>query len=170
MQQDGSIQLDELTILKPRSFANESAAYAFIDRQRDYLARWVPWFAEYSPEKLHQDITDTLQETADGTFFLFDIFYRDTFVGAVNAEDVIAGKSATLGYYVGEEYAGKGLATKSMSALIEFLVDHSSVHHLTLEIFEGNDASVRVAEKLGFSYATQQQVGGRTELVYKRTI
>ena len=162
--------VDASTVLRPRSLANERAIYAFLDKNRAYLGKWVAWVRDYKPEKLHQDILDTLQETADGTFLLFDIFYNDEFVGAVDAHDVVAGQSAELGYYIGEKFIGKGLATHCTQKLIDFLIEHSNIHYFYLEVIKGNSPSIRVAEKLGFIYASQHVDDGITWLKYEKRI
>jgi ribosomal-protein-serine acetyltransferase len=160
--------VDSSIIMRPRDLSNEAAVYELIDKNRAYLSQWVPWAKDYTHEKLHQDILDTYQETADGTLYIFDVFYNGEFAGAVDAHDVVAGKSAELGYYIGENFANKGLATNCTQALINFLVEHIHISYAYMDIMKGNAASIRVATKLGFTYANEHINDGITWIKYEK--
>jgi [ribosomal protein S5]-alanine N-acetyltransferase len=62
----------------------------------------------------------------------------------------IADESMEMGYNVAEPHWGHGYAVEAARKLIEHVFAVYPVQRLQLRIFEGNDGSVRVAEKLGF--------------------
>lgn len=72
------------------------------------------------------------------------IFWDDIFVGMVGVEE-------NLGYWLGQDFWGKGLMLEAVHAMIDayFAVDKST---LRSGYIEGNNASARVLEKAGFEY------------------
>ena len=59
-------------------------------------------------------------------------------------------KNAEIGYWVGEEYWGKGIATKAITALKSHAFTYFDLNRLYAGVFETNPASMRVLEKAGF--------------------
>ena len=62
---------------------------------------------------------------------------------------MIAGEGA-LGFYLSRAYWGKGLATEAGRALVNFGFGELGLSRIVAAVQVGNDASVRVMEKLGF--------------------
>lgn len=60
-------------------------------------------------------------------------------------------KTAELGYYIGEEYWGKGLTTQAVREVCDYVFDNSDIIRIFAEPFIHNIASQRVLEKTGFS-------------------
>ena len=63
---------------------------------------------------------------------------------------------ADLGYWIGSPYWGRGYATEAGKAIIERAKALGKTT-LTLSYFDGNEASRRVAEKLGFSWIRRDE-------------
>jgi len=55
-----------------------------------------------------------------------------------------------LGYWLGEPYWGKGYASEAAAALIERAFAQPAADVIRSGVFEGNAASLRVQQKLGF--------------------
>lgn len=64
--------------------------------------------------------------------------------------DDIHRKNIEIGYFLGEAFWGKGIATIAVKQLIDMLVANYDVVRLYAGIFEHNTASMRVLEKNGF--------------------
>ncbi len=59
--------------------------------------------------------------------------------------------SAEIGYWLGEEYWGRGIATAALRALTGHIFDnHPEVQRIHAQVFESNTASVHVLEKAGY--------------------
>ncbi len=81
------------------------------------------------------------------------ILYKGSVAGSVGLllkEDVYR-KSIEIGYFIGEAYWGKGVATKAVELLLGHISLHFMVVRIYAEVFEHNKASMRVLEKNGFS-------------------
>jgi ribosomal-protein-alanine N-acetyltransferase len=70
-------------------------------------------------------------------------------VGIVPNDD-IERISGELGYWVGEEHWGKGLATRAAREMTNYSFETLKLHRVWATPFERNTASIRVLEKLGF--------------------
>ena len=67
-------------------------------------------------------------------------------------EDTIA----DIGYWIGAPYWGNGYATEAGNAIIE-RARELGVSTIILKYFDGNDASRRVSEKLGFTWHSREE-------------
>lgn len=63
---------------------------------------------------------------------------------------------ADIGYWIGAPYWGKGYATEAGKAIID-RARELSVKTMVLKYFDGNDASRRVSEKLGFAWRSREE-------------
>jgi ribosomal-protein-alanine N-acetyltransferase len=62
----------------------------------------------------------------------------------------IARLSAEMGYWLGEEFWGRGLATRAVTAASEWAFDNYKLARVFAFVFAHNVASIRVLEKAGF--------------------
>lgn len=60
--------------------------------------------------------------------------------------------TAELGYWLGEDYWGQGIATKAVRAVTEWAFGAFPLERVQARVFESNPASCRVLEKAGFTY------------------
>jgi RimJ/RimL family protein N-acetyltransferase len=70
-------------------------------------------------------------------------------VGFTLKEDVYR-KNAEIGYFIGEEFWGKGVATEAVRQLVEYIQKNFDLARIYAEVFEYNKASMKVLEKNGF--------------------
>jgi [ribosomal protein S5]-alanine N-acetyltransferase len=60
-------------------------------------------------------------------------------------------KKANLGYWIGEEYWGKGIATKNVQLIIFYAFSELGLQEIYAYVFPENKPSIRVLEKNGMS-------------------
>lgn len=101
--------------------------------------------AEYISAMLSADENDT---------FAFAIMAVDKVVGSIGVfrQGNIHRRTAELGYYIAEEYWGKGIMTEAVKQICEYVFDKSDMIRIYAEPFAYNTASCRVLEKAGFQY------------------
>ena len=83
------------------------------------------------------------------------------FAITVNGEDVggigvelgrdVFSRSAEIGYWLGEAYWGRGIATEALRAVTEYAFATFDVCRLQAGVFAWNPASMRVLEKAGYT-------------------
>lgn len=72
-------------------------------------------------------------------------------IGLHRASDVHR-YTAELGYWLGEPYWGRGLATRCVRALTDAALAESDLLRIEAHVFSWNPASARVLEKAGFHF------------------
>ena len=60
--------------------------------------------------------------------------------------------TATVGYWLGEQFWGRGIMTEVVTAVTDFCVDNFPLRRIFAEVFANNPASARVLEKAGFTF------------------
>lgn len=81
---------------------------------------------------------------------------------AIEADEVLVGgigiilnsdvyiMSAELGYWIGEPFWGRGIATEAIRQIVEYTFYYFDIVRLYAEVFESNKGSMRALEKNGF--------------------
>ena len=62
----------------------------------------------------------------------------------------IARRSAEMGYWLGEDFWGRGIATRVVTAVSDWAFDNYHLTRVFAQTFAHNAASIRVLEKSGF--------------------
>jgi RimJ/RimL family protein N-acetyltransferase len=80
------------------------------------------------------------------------IIYNGQIAGSIGVmtKDDVYRKSIEIGYFLGEPFWGKGIATQAVSHLIEYIKENFDVIRIYAEVFDHNKASMKVLEKNGF--------------------
>lgn len=86
--------------------------------------------------------------------FAFAITVNEKVIGSIGAfrQTNIHNKTAELGYYIAEEYWGKGIMTEAVKQLCDYMFSHTDIIRIYAEPFAYNIGSCRVLEKAGFQY------------------
>ncbi len=84
--------------------------------------------------------------------FAFAVFYKNELAGSIGIfrQSNIHSRTAELGYYIGERFWNKGVATEAVEKICQFVFDNSDIIRVYAEPFSRNKASCRVLEKAGF--------------------
>lgn len=72
-------------------------------------------------------------------------------IGFQLRQDIYRG-TAELGYWVGEDYWGRGIATRAVRSVTTWAFDSFPLERMQARVFESNPASCRVLEKAGYTY------------------
>ena len=70
-------------------------------------------------------------------------------IGAFPGEDIYCA-SVELGYWIGQEYWGRGIATIALNLMVEYLFSNFMYNKIRAHVFSNNPISMRVLEKCGF--------------------
>ena len=126
--------------------------------------------AALSNKKVQDNLRDGLPypyTVQDGKEFISAMLSADeneTFAFAITVNNMVIGsigifrqgnihrQTAELGYYIAEEYWGKGIMTEAVKQICEYVFANSDIVRIYAEPFAYNIASCRVLEKVGFQY------------------
>jgi RimJ/RimL family protein N-acetyltransferase len=95
------------------------------------------------------DVADLVGERTDVAVF-FACRDGDPVGSVLLAEIDTQARTAEVGYVVRETERGNGYATEAAGLCLRHAFDDRDLHRVWAHVNEGNDASVRVLEKLGF--------------------
>ena len=93
------------------------------------------------------------QEAEEGTDYTLFAFLSDgrseTLVGGITLSNIRrrAAQFVTLGYWMGQQYAGQGLMTEAVGVALPFVFDTLDLHRVNAAFMPVNTASRRVLEK-----------------------
>jgi ribosomal-protein-alanine N-acetyltransferase len=149
--------------------------YALRSASRDFLRPFEPrWTeADLARRVFATRVRRARQEAEEGTDYSFFIFLtlagQETLVGGMTLSNVRrrAAQFVNLGYWMGQQYAGKGMMSEAVAASLPFVFDTLDLHRIHAAFLPGNTASRRVLEKNGFveeGFAKSYlQINGRWE-------
>lgn len=72
-------------------------------------------------------------------------------IGLVLREDVFR-RSAEIGYWLGEEFWGRGIVTEAVRAVTDYAFETFDLCRVYAGVFEWNPASMRVLENAGYEF------------------
>jgi [ribosomal protein S5]-alanine N-acetyltransferase len=105
----------------------------------------------YTIDDAHEFIRGAIAEQP-ATRFCIEI--NGTAVGGIGVhlgQDVHR-HTATVGYWLGEEFWGRGIMTEAVTAVTDFSFENFPLRRISAEVFANNLASARVLEKAGFVF------------------
>lgn len=144
------LRLEELAPIHGDAFL------AYRLRNRTHLERWEPATepGAYTPEYQANEIEASLAFAAAGESVRFVALEKDgdAIVASVNLWNIRRGisQSTILGYSVDAAYEGRGFATESARAVVDFAFTTLRLHRVETSYQPVNERSGRVLRKLGF--------------------
>lgn len=120
---------------------------------------WLrPWEATSpsgpAPLDMRGSIRRLLQQYRDGQGVPFVMEHDGEIAGQLNVWGIARGSlsSATIGYWVSERFAGRGVTPTAVALATDVCFSELQLHRMEICIRPENAASLRVVQKLGFRY------------------
>lgn len=125
--------------------------YGLVERNREYLAEWLPWAAGQTLEGTLEFIRTTRQQLEKNEGFQLVIVLDGQIAGVVGfVERKQEANSASLGYWLAEAHQGRGLMTRAVSALTDHAFDEWDLNRVEIQAGTDNQKSRAIPERLGF--------------------
>lgn len=124
-------------------------------QNRDWLRRWE---ATNPVAPMNFDVRGSIRSllahAREGLGLPFLIEYKGEIAGQLNVSAIAYGSvsSATIGYWVSERFAGKGLTPTAVALATDHCFFSMGLHRMEICVRPENEPSLRVTEKLGFRY------------------
>lgn len=149
---DGDVTLRPLRLRDAPAWADARR------RNVEWLREWEatpPGGRAYVPTSVSTFVTMTRRlraEARQGRALPFAVLVGGEFAGQLNVNTVIRGSlySASIGYWIDERYAGRGVMPTAVALVTDHCFDAVGLHRVEVNIRPENSASRRVVEKLGF--------------------
>lgn len=88
-------------------------------------------------------------ETGEQVAFAITLAGSGTLVGSISLRVTVPHRRASLGYWIGVPYWGRGYASEAATAMIRYGFGELRLHKIGAQHMSGNPASGRVMEKAG---------------------
>jgi ribosomal-protein-alanine N-acetyltransferase len=128
------------------------------ERSRDFLTPWEPsWPADdLARNAFRRRLKRYFDDQRNDLSYSFFIFRKndDVLLGGLTIANVRRGvaQAGSLGYWMGEPFAGRGYMTAAVKAVAPFSFGALGLHRLDAACIPTNKASSRLLEKCGFTY------------------
>lgn len=115
----------------------------------DNLRDGLPY--PYTVKDAEEYINIMLVSNKDQTF-AFAITIDDRAIGSIGVfrKENIHSRTAEMGYYISENYWGKGIGTSAVKQMCDYIFQNTDIIRIFAEPFAHNIASCRILEKAGF--------------------
>ncbi|WP_078596594.1 GNAT family N-acetyltransferase [Evansella clarkii] len=139
-----------LAILEPRHAAE---LFNLIEGSRDSIGKWLS-FPNYTNEVKDTEkfIEKSLNRFALNNGYWAGIWHQGKIAGSVGYLNFDWNNNKTeIGYWLGENYEGLGLATKACNLLVKHAFDDLEINKVEINVASINIKSKAIPERLGFS-------------------
>ena len=126
--------------------------FAIIENQKNYLKQWLNWIDRVkSVDSIKTQIREAIALNKGGQQLNTYIFYDHYLVGAVGFINIHKiHQKAEMGYWIRQDFQGKGITSKSCRRLIDYGFQHLQLNRISIKIMTENHKSLTIPKKLGF--------------------
>ncbi len=145
-------QLARGGVVRPLETADAASMWALIAANRSHLDRWLRWSASVRSLADTRAFIETFAEKRGrGDGFHCGIWDRGALAGGVVVWHVHReNRNAEVGYWLGHDFTGRGLAIQAARAVVTHLFRQVHVHRVEMQCGVDNHRSRAIPERLGF--------------------
>ena len=126
------------------------------EASRAFLTPWEPTWPsdDLSRSAFRRRLRRYTEDQRADTSYAFFLFRKsdEALVGGLTLANIRRGvaQAGSLGYWIGEPFARRGLMTGAVQGLVPFAFGSLRLHRLEAACIPSNNASIRLLEKVGF--------------------
>ncbi|MFJ5769834.1 GNAT family N-acetyltransferase [Psychrobacillus sp. NPDC093180] len=145
-------KLDEKTHLKMLDLRDIEHLFHLTIGSKDSLREWLP-FIDYTKSVVDTQsfIQSTMKQFSDNNGVQSGIWYDGKLAGVIGFHQINwSNKSTSIGYWLGDDYVGLGLMTKSVKAFVDYALNELELNRVEIRAAVENTKSRAIPERLGF--------------------
>ncbi|MEC1666920.1 GNAT family protein [Bacillus mojavensis] len=126
---------------------------AIIHENQQRISQWLFWAENPSDAETYREtlIPDWRRQYADLNGIEAGILYDGSLCGMISLHNLDqVNKKAEIGYWIGEEYEGKGIITAACRTIITYAFQDLELNRVAICAAVGNHKSRAIPERLGF--------------------
>jgi len=155
LQADKDITLHKVRIKSAKEI------FDCIDGSRDYLREWLSFVDQtksWEDTKIY--IRSIKEERGALKTLVFEVRHRDKIVGLIGLKDIdLMNNKAEIGYWLIKEAVGKGIMTRSCTALLNYAFDQLKLNKIWIRCAVENTRSCNIPKQMGFSFEGIERQG-----------
>ncbi|MFC4929541.1 GNAT family N-acetyltransferase [Massilia sp. GCM10023247] len=148
-----ALEADSDLSLVPVAVDHAALLASLVARNSRHLGAYLPAVAALSSvDAARAHLDNAAGRAARGETLEWHVFAGASLCGAVRLKDIDAGDSkAEIGFFLGSESGGKGIALRSVRAVLAYAFASMQLNRIELRCAATNAPSIRLAERLGFT-------------------
>ena len=138
--------------LRPLSMRDVRPLRKLLLRDREWLRPWEATTPGIRyPLDVRQLVRSLVSQSKKEIGLAWVVLVDDEIAGQLNVANILHGSvaSATIGYWIGKDFAGRNVIPIACALGIDYLFERVGLHRVEIDIRPENAASLRVVEKLG---------------------
>lgn len=141
--------------------------FELTNKNRVFLKQWLPWLDKINkPVDTKRFLECQLLKFQQSEALHITILYENKIAGVLGFNQIDeANRIGHIGYWLGQEYNGKGIMTKSVRELIEVGFEYYSLERVDIRCAVKNNRSRAIPERLNFQ---QEGIIRQAEKLYNR--
>ena len=146
--------IDDDVVLRPFRYEDSIQLYQAVHESLKELNPWMSWANEaYTAATAREYIMITQARWEERTLFAFAITRSDEVLGGCTLSSIHSVyQYCNLGYWVRRSRHGQGIAGRAARLAARFAFEKVGLVRVEIVIAVGNQASMRVAQKIGAHY------------------
>ncbi len=152
MSKSFRLKVDDNSDLELLNESHADELFNLIESNREYLKEWLPWLDN---NRYLQNTIDFIRITQiqyeRNETIQFALLHKEQIAGIVGFHRIDwMNRSTAIGYWIGEEYQGRGLITKSCSRVLDYSFGRMGLNRIEIRCATENVKSRAIPERLGF--------------------
>lgn len=147
-----TLNIDKDTQLHLLQIQDSVSLFQLVQENREHFRQWLPWIDNIiSPIQYHGIISGWLKQYYDNNGFQLGIKHRHQIIGVIGLHSIDwYNKQTSIGYYLSEGYEGKGIMTKCVQTLLDYIFNYLKLHRVEIRCGIQNEKSRAIPKRLGF--------------------
>jgi ribosomal-protein-serine acetyltransferase len=148
------IVVNDEIVLKSVQLEYAVEVYLLVDSSRTTLRKWLPWVDNSTGPKVVGNFFKSVEKRLQAkNGFELAIFYKGKITGLIGVPDIDHFNNVTsIGYWLGNEYSGFGLMSKSVESLCAYCFSELKIRRIEIMCSPNNVKSQNIPKRLGFTY------------------
>lgn len=146
------LKVDEDIELRLRSLEDLEESFAVTKKNIDHLKTFLNWATnDFSIQDSEKFIIASEEGFIEGKKMDLAIYYKNKVIGSAGFHTIRKeNKAAEIGYWVDEDFQGKGIVSKCVKALVRYGFEVLDLNRIQILCAVENKGSSTVATKCGF--------------------
>ncbi|MBW8308161.1 MAG: GNAT family N-acetyltransferase [Candidatus Paracaedibacteraceae bacterium] len=148
------LKIDEHCSLQLFTPTDASELFNLVEENRHYLRKWLPWLDNTKSIKdIENFISISNKNLSENKSVVLSIKYNNDIVGVISFHTIDWRlKETAIGYWLAENYQGKGIITNACRQLLAFCFSKLKLKRVNISCAKENKKSISVVERVGFKY------------------
>lgn len=146
------ITVDKDIKLKLRNVGDSEETFELINSNRFHLRQWLSWVDSVKEvEDVSTSAESAIEQFEANNGAQFGIWVQNKLVGAIAFHYYDwTNRSTSIGYWIGQDYQGKGIMVNSCIALVDYAFTNLKMNRVEISCAPQNLRSRAIPQKLGF--------------------